>query len=75
MDKIKAFIKANAGSWTVKLGVLSAIVVALIDMVPQVQALLGDSAPWLVVVAMYLGRAKGLLDKAKAAVETAQQIT
>ncbi len=66
MEKIRAFVKANYESWTVKLGAVSAALVAIIAALPEVQAAVEQvwpgSTAWFVVIAMYLGRAKGLAD-------------
>lgn len=78
MEKLKVFIKANYESWTVKLGAISAILVAIIAALPEVQAAVESvwpgSTAWFVVIAMYLGRAKGLLDKAKNIMEYANKL-
>ena len=78
MDKIIAFVKANQESWTVKLGALSAVVVVIINALPELQsaveAFWPGSTAWFVVIAMYLGRAKGLLDKLKSAAEAVKKL-
>lgn len=78
MENIKAFIKANYESWTVKLGAVSAVLVAVIAALPEVQAAVEQvwpgSTAWFVVIAMYLGRAKGLADKAKNVMEYAKKL-
>lgn len=78
MEKLKVFIKANYESWTVKLGAISAILVAIIAALPEVQTAVESvwpgSTAWFVVIAMYLGRAKGLADKAKNIMEYANKL-
>lgn len=65
MDKLISFISANAQSWTVRLGVLAAILVAVANAVPSVQAAFSAVWPaadaWFVVFAMWLGRAIGFI--------------
>jgi hypothetical protein len=76
MEKTIAFVKANLASWTVKLGILSAVLVGVSEVVPQLDAVVSSvwpaAKPWLVVGSMYLGRAIGLLAKVQAAAKALQ---
>lgn len=78
MDNLREFVKANYESWTVKLGALSAVLVTVIAALPEVQAAVESvwpgSTAWFVVIAMYLGRAKGLADKAQKALGYAKNL-
>lgn len=65
MVKTKAFLSANWNSWTVRLGALAALLVTVAAYVPQMKVVLDAvwpaASPWLVVAAMWVGRAIGFL--------------
>jgi hypothetical protein len=70
------FLKLNLKSWTVRLGALSAVLVALSAVIPALDVLLSAvfpvAKPWLVVASMYIGRALGLLKQAQTAIDAVQ---
>lgn len=65
MDKVNKFLNANLKSWTVRLGVLAGILVTVAQYLPQVQGIIEvvwpAATPWLVVAAMWVGRAIGFI--------------
>lgn len=71
MDIILALAQKHLGSWTVRLGVIASIVIALEQFLPSVQAFVHSVWPaadaWLVVAAMWVGRVVGFLKQVQAA--------
>ena len=68
------FLRKNARSWTVKLGLISGVLVVLGETVlPTLGTALKDLVPgseaWLVVGAMYVGRVLGFVRKAQTALD------
>jgi hypothetical protein len=74
MNGLFDFLRKNARSWTVKLGLVAGLLIALGETVlPTLGTALKDLIPgseaWLVVAAMYAGRAVGFVRKAQTALD------
>ena len=71
MNTVLSFLKLNTASWTVRLGVLMSVLVAVAQVLPALQSVLHVVSPgseaWLVVASMWVGRAIGFLKDIKAA--------
>lgn len=76
LSKAQAFVAANAHSWTVRLGVLTAMLVTLSQYIPVIQTVIVAFWPageaWLVVAAMWVGRSIGFLRNISAAADSLQ---
>lgn len=65
MNAITSVVKAHLGSWTIRLGTVMAVVVAMQQFLPALQEFVHAVWPvadeWLVVAGMWIGRLIGFL--------------